>query len=65
MGERVPIFPKNECYQYPAHSQKRQIHCRFQGAQPLGGDWGGAPKELCVHRAAEGIQGPISPLKHQ
>ena len=20
MGERVPIFPKNECYQYPAHS---------------------------------------------
>ena len=34
-----------------AHSQKRQIHCRFQGAEPLGGIWGGAPKELCVHRA--------------
>ena len=52
MGERVPIFPKNACYQYPVHLQKRQIHCGFQGAQPLGGVWGGAPKELCVHRAA-------------
>ena len=45
MGERVPIFPKNECYQYPAHSQKRQIHCWLQGAQPLGGVWGGAPRK--------------------
>ena len=50
MGERVPIFPKNECYQCPANLLKRQIYCRFQGAQPLGGVWGGAPKELCVHR---------------
>ena len=33
MGERVPIVPKNECYQYPANSQKCQIHCGFQGTQ--------------------------------
>ena len=32
MGERVPIFPKNECYQYPVHLQKRQISGGFQGA---------------------------------
>ena len=36
MGERVPIFPKNDSYQYPANLQKRQIYCGFQGAQPLG-----------------------------
>ena len=46
MGERVPIFPKNECYHYPANSQKRHIHCRLQGAQPVGGVWGGAPKNF-------------------
>ena len=32
MGERVPIFPKNECYQYPAYLHKHQIYCGFQGA---------------------------------
>jgi hypothetical protein len=44
MGKRVPIFPKNACYQYPANSQRRQIYGGFQGAQAPWRGLGRSPK---------------------
>ena len=46
MGERVPIFPKNESYQYPANLQKCQIYGGIpKGLSPFGGVRGKAPVE--------------------
>ena len=55
-GSRSPVFQKTSVISAQLTYQNVKSF-RFQGAQPLGGGWGGAPKKLCVHRRATPRQG--------
>lgn len=47
MGERIPIFPKTIVISIRQTYGYMDL-LRFQGAEPLGGIWGKAPREICI-----------------